>query len=143
MIQCKEKGIGFWGACMLLYAVYLVASLFAMNDSSENMDTFEYLSIKYPHSYFAVFLDVKPKNPLHILGLSGGENAPWFLYAAFLIYFTAIFTGLKLIFWDWNPGIIDNRIQDFEEILAHSFISAGEPSHGLYCRTSMVKKPIR
>jgi hypothetical protein len=128
---------------MLLYAVYLVSSYFAMENPSQRLESYNELSIKYPSTYYGVFLEIDPKNPFHLLGLLGGEDAPWFLYCSFLIFFAAIISALKLIFWDWNPGIIDHRIQDFEEILAHSFISAGEPAHGLYCRTSMVKKPIR
>lgn len=128
---------------MLLYAVYLVSSYFAMDNPSQRLDIYDELSIKYPSTYYGVFLDIDSKNPFHLLGLLGGQDAPWFLFSCFLIFFAAIVSSLKLIFWDWNPGIIDHRIQDFEEILALSFISAGEPAHGLYCRTSMVKKPIR
>lgn len=137
IMLCKQRGLGLWLSTMLVYAVYLVTSFFALqnrrnaftaDDDSARLEGFQH---------------VDPENLFHIRGVHGGMHAPWFLYTSILCFFVAVFTWWKLVWWDWNPGIIDNRIQDYEEILAHSFITAGEPARGLYCRTTMVKKPIR
>lgn len=135
-VHSQERGLGLWVSSMIVYAVYLVTSYFHT----------EHHKNAFPMDYtdpLKGFQHVDPKNLFHIEGISGGMHGSWFLYSSFLCFFVSIFTWWKLVWWDWNPGIIDNRVQDFEEILAHSFISAGEPARGLYCRTTMVKKPIR
>lgn len=60
-----------------------------------------------------------------------------------------LFFGLTVYFWLWivyispDPGIIDTRCEDFDEIMNHSVRLHAAPPSTLYCRTSLVKKPLR
>lgn len=129
----KDKGLGFWLACIIVYGVYLVSTYYFWR--SEGRDPAD--------KELSGFRHVDPYDIFHINAVSGAMASPSLLWVALLAYFTAILSWLKLVWIDWDPGIVDNRIQDFEEILAHSFIASGEPARRLFCKSTMVKKPIR
>lgn len=55
----------------------------------------------------------------------------------------AIASWFKFILLDKDPGIINTRESDFEEVLAQSLLTNGPPPSTQYCRTTFVKKPLR
>ena len=129
----SEKGIGLWIGTMTVYVVYLLSCFYYDFDGFQENGSSSYHSLRY----------VNIKNIFHIGGIGGARNTVWILWLAMFWTFMSIATWLKVVWWNRDPGIINTRSEDFEEVLAQSLQSNGAPPASAYCRTTMVKKPLR
>lgn len=89
------------------------------------------------------FKDITFRNIFHIEGDIGGKHLLFIVYIAMGSMILSLFTWLYLVWYDRNPGIVDYREEDFEEVLTQSLYAQGAPNHKQYCRTTFVKKPLR
>lgn len=117
IIQCPEKGLGVWLGSFLVFCVYLV------------------ISIVWPY-------ETQP----HFLPIAGTNSERKDLELFWTVFWLFILCGLmwvKIAWWDTDPGRIDTRDRDFEEVMEQSLLASGSPPAHSYCRTTLVKKPLR
>jgi len=133
----KEAGLGLYLACWLFYAIFLLTSYFYTTDDDTNSshDTSSSLTSWREMTYHNIF---------HVNGLVGGMEMIYVLYVAMGSAFLSLCLWIYLVFGSGhNPGIIDHREADFEELLQQSLYTLAPPSTKLYCHTTFVKKPLR
>jgi hypothetical protein len=67
-------------------------------------------------NHLSSFKHIIHHNLFQIRGVSGGYDFPWLLWIAALTYLGCIVMWLVVVWIVQDPGIIDNRAQDFEEV---------------------------
>lgn len=119
-VTAPERYMGFWMGCMATYAFYLGLSI---------------------AEYFYADSVGRHFNGLQAIG--SASNFP--LHFCILLFFSAA----TIYYWLWievfspDPGIVDTRYEDFDEIMQHSSRIRSAPPSQMYCRTSLVRKPLR
>jgi len=121
-IIAPESYLGLWAGCLLASFVYIISSL------------------QYLHSLYYLS---SPYNPSNMGALGYNMEDLDFLLIIFVstIFMTIIW--VKLVFITSDPGIIDTREIDFDEVLESSKKLLGAPNSREFCLTTMVKKPLR
>lgn len=115
-----EKHMGSWMGAIAAYCLYIALNI---------------------AQYFAP--DTVARHFNNVAAISAVSNHPT------MFALVCIFTVLTVYFWLWivylaaDPGIIDTRCEDFDEVMQHSYRLHAPPPGTLYCRTSLVKKPLR
>jgi hypothetical protein len=116
-----------------MYAVYIVSSYFYCKDNASS----------HADASYETFRDVTYRNLFHIGGISGAHDVLWLLWLVMGVFVVACIFWIVLVWLQCDPGIINSRDQDFEEVLAQSLLCNGPPPSNGYCRTTLVKKPLR
>jgi hypothetical protein len=137
IIGAPEKYIGFWLGNILAFSYfYLSAIVYASSSKSSDGDDEE----TDDHSAF----QDKHRNPTQIAGLNYALKDP------LLFWWTLVFLVITLVSWTMivfifpDPGIVDTRDRDFFEVMDQSLQEGGGPPNATaYCRTTLVKKPLR
>lgn len=125
-MSAPEKGIGFWLGSMSIYAIYLYSSF--CTDTNTADSTLSHGDVL---------------NPLQLQAIDSWEYDQELFSLAALSFLCAVGIWCKFMLCNSNPGIINTREADFEEVLAQSLLANGPPPSGQYCRTTFVKKPLR
>jgi len=124
----------YWSSCL---------SLFLSRQTWEVAVSAGYSAKTRGASGFAL---VSSPNPLGIGGISSGEygrgDVALFL-ATGIFLFLSLLSWVKIAWLDKDPGIIDTRKNDFEDILNEALVLGTSPPSSLYCRTTLVRKPLR
>jgi hypothetical protein len=119
-------------ATIILYAIYIMSSYYYttmdFDDSSPDYRELGHAS---------------QKNMFHVGGISGARNAKWLLWVTLAALSASTILWVKLVWINPEPGIINTRREDFEEVLNQSMIAEGEPPADFYCRTTLIQKPMR
>jgi hypothetical protein len=82
-------------------------------------------------------------SPFYLGGVDCAINDPWLFYSTLVLVLISVSLWLKLVWLDTDPGTVDTRFYDFDAIMEKSIEHMGQPPAQLYCRTSLVKKPLR
>jgi hypothetical protein len=105
VIGAPEKYIGFWFGNILAFLYYYLSAIVYASREEENRNDDD-------HSAF----HSTDRNPTHIAGLNCSLKDPG------LFYTTLFFLAVTLTFWVmivWvfpDPGIVDTRDRDFDEV---------------------------
>lgn len=118
---------------MPMFAVYILSSFFYCTNH-KNVNAV---------SSYSTFSEVSYQNIFHIGGISGAEGYIWLVFVTMGLFLVSMFLWVILVWFQLDPGIINTRDHDFEEVLAQSLLSSGPPPSSTYCRTTLVKKPLR
>lgn len=135
-MEAKEQGLGLYLSCWLFYGIYILTCYFYTVDD-ENSSSHDITTS------LESFQDITFRNIFHIEGDIGGTDMLIVLYIAMGSMMLSLLTWIYLVWYDRNPGIVDYREEDFEEVLIQSFYAQGAPNHKQFCRTTFVKKPLR
>lgn len=132
-LSSPEKGLGLWLGSMSTYLVFLFSSASAVYGGEDGG----------PQRTIAEGGRVPLSNPLGIGGLTAAREDPalFWLCSAFLVL--CLLLWMQLVWLQPDPGMLDTRYKDFEEVMAHSLSAQGPPPPHLFCRTTLVKKPLR
>jgi hypothetical protein len=72
------------------------------------------------------------------------EEEPGLFFSALLLVAVTFAAWTALVLLPPDPGLVDTRERDFSDIMAVSQESGGmAPDASLFCRTSLVRKPVR
>lgn len=135
-VCAQEKYVGIYLGVFCAFALYFFASIdFGLNYSRENNTSFDVNSLWMSSNEGTTFF--------RLGGISGYRDDADLFWLAFLLMLISLALWLLLVLNVLDPGIIDTRITDFDEIMTESFRVAGIPPHQQYCRTTLVKKPMR
>jgi len=134
-LRAPEKGLGLWVGCMIMYLLYLLSATVVefYRGGNKHIDN-QYTEGRHGYHTF---------NPLDLGALSFVQE-DFELYCVVCGLFVLCVTmWVKLVYFDYDPGIVDTRDVNFEEIMAQSFAVGGCPSTSLFCPTTLVRKPVR
>eukprot|EP01034_Spumella_vulgaris_P021517 gene21517-27552_t len=131
LLSCPEKGLGMWLGSVTVYVVYLISCLFWA----------EYGAGKR----FAVSdsTTVRLHDPLGLGGVDGEVDDTYLFWTILSMLVLAAAVWLKLAWLDTDPGIIDTRDENHDEVMTQSLMTSGCPATDKYCRTTLVRKPMR
>lgn len=88
---------------MFVFCIYLFTSIFYVPaDEKINESLFEF--------------DFNVEDPLDIKGVSGAKNDPYLFMVTCILTILCTILWVKLVWIDNDPGIINTRSQDFEEV---------------------------
>lgn len=138
ILGAPEKYIGFWLGNILAYLYFylsvIVYTYYNDNNEDDNVSNNDDHSAYQSHS----------RNPTHIAGLNCLKKDPS-LFCATLVFLFITFIAWLMIVWIFpDPGIVDTRERDFFEVMEQSLHEGGVPPNAsTYCRTTLVKKPLR
>ena len=118
LLSADEKFLGVW------LGTYLACLLYVLN-------SIMYLDKNYDHE---VGMD---------LGALGYSEIQGYASIILVVMLILIIIWLKIVFYDCDPGIVDTRGADFDEVFENSKKMKGAPNSRYYCRTTLVKKPMR
>eukprot|EP01039_Chlorochromonas_danica_P001485 gene1485-1618_t len=128
--EAPEKGRGFWLGSILVYGVYFWSC--------------HYSGIGTPATAaYQTFLHWSYRNPLQLQAIDALDKDEMLYYVSAVFAALSFLSWLALVFIYSDPGIINTRESDFEEVLARSLVCNGPPPSSQYCRTTFVKKPLR
>ncbi len=119
---------------MPMYGIYIMSSFFYSQENGRKSSS---------QASYSSFKDVAYENIFHVGGISGGKGQLWLLWLTIGLFFMSSVLWVAVVFIQTDPGIVNTRDQDFEEVLAQSLLSSGPPPSTSYCRTTLVKKPLR
>jgi len=132
LLSCPEKGLGLWMGGMAAYLVLLFSAASAqLGDGQQSEQRLSEQS------------RLRLQNPLAIGGLSMASSDPQ------LFWLCAAWACICVALWVWlvwlgpDPGMVDTRRADFDQVMSHSLAAQGPPPPHLFCRTSLVRKPLR
>jgi hypothetical protein len=80
---------------------------------------------------------------LNLGGLSGSTDDVGLFWATLLSLLLSTALWFKLVWFDTDPGAVRTRHIDFDVIMDECLRSAGVPPAHKYCRTTLVRKPLR
>lgn len=103
---------------------------------------------------------IDSKNPLGVVGIDADNKDPILFWIVVSLTGISIITWLKLVLFQGNPGMVNSRFRHYEEVvtlildilacltliyqvLAQSLHAQGPPLQNIYCKTTLVKKPLR
>jgi hypothetical protein len=78
-----------------------------------------------------------------LAGMSGSTLYPKLFYSCCILILIVFLFTVYIVWFVKNPGIIDTRFDDFDEILHESIVNNGSVPHRKYCKTTLVIKPLR
>lgn len=128
LLTCPERGIGMCIAGACLYTMYASLSLLYNNGHGQYGYTWALRS---------------GLNPLHINGISGDKYFFGLFWSFVYLLVLAIISWLYLTLVATDPGVVDTRERDFDEILSLSHLGNDSNTSRQYCKTTLVKKPYR
>ena len=133
-VQAPEKFIGVWfcgigAGIVYLLSCYLVRNEYNRFDKDMSINDMSMLSTATTFLIMA--------------GTGAAADYPGFFLFCVVSTSICFISFIAMIFWKRDPGIVDTRATDFMEVMDNSFQNLGPPSHELYCRTTMCRKPLR
>lgn len=103
--------------------------------------------------FLSISYSCKDRDGLHIYiyrigfirigAMSGSTFDPNLFYFCYIGLIAAILYTFVMVWFVTDPGIVDTRYDDFDEILHDSIINNGKITHSKYCKTTLVIKPLR
>lgn len=115
---------------MVLYVIYLYSCFITRDDDTAV-------------SSYSSFQDWTYGNPLQLSAIDAASKDHGLFWSNVVFTAMAIAAWAKFMVFDTDPGIINTRESDFEEVLAQSLPTSGPPPSSQYCKTTFVKKPLR
>ena len=100
-------------------------------------------------TYLNSLNDVSYTNPtmgagfFNLGGLSGSTDDQGLFWATLGSLLISAMLWLKLVWFDTDPGAVYTRYQDFDILMEECLRSSGMPPAHKYCRTTLVRKPLR
>jgi hypothetical protein len=136
IIGAPEKYIGFWlGNIMAFTYYYLSALAYAYHSRHNNND-----DDTDDHSAYST----QNRNPNHLAGLNCALKDPVLFWWTLILLAVTLISWLMIVWIFPDPGLVDTREKDFFEVMEQSLQEGGGPPNAtLYCRTTLVKKPLR
>lgn len=113
MLLAREKYLGLWLGTMAAVGAMLLCCVSVLDDS------------------------------LGIMGVASASHDSSLFLAVFVLYFCCLLLWWSLCFLQPDPGAVDTRMRDFDEVMAESAKCGGAPPQHLYCPTTLMKKPTR
>lgn len=106
VLSCPEKGLGMWLGSITVYSVYLVSCLFWAEFGAGK---------RYKISGSSTV--VRLHDPLGLGGVDGEVDDTYLFWSILSLLVLAAAAWLKLAWLDTDPGIIDTRNENFEEVI--------------------------
>jgi len=133
-IAAPEKFVAIWFCGFFAGVFYLVACYKTKNE--------------YPRKELDMSInDYKALHSIEDFLLLAGTGAAYYcptLFNTCVVNLIICFIAYILMVFVYNdPGIIDTRHDDFDDALRNSLKNLGPPTHNLFCRTTMCRKPLR
>lgn len=133
VIEAPEKFVGMWlcafcAGMFYLLACYLIKDTYINYRSDMRINDFSMLS---------------SNNFLILAGTGAAYYYPKFYFFCVINNLVCLISFLGMVFLNKDPGIIDTRAKDFEDVLSDSLKNLGPPTHAFFCRTTMCRKPMR
>jgi hypothetical protein len=135
IIGAPEKYIGFWLGNILAFLYFYLSAIVYAAYSDENSDdeTDDHSAFQDDH-----------RNPTQIAGLNCALKDPLLFSWTLVFLFITLISWTMIVFIFPDPGIVDTRDRDFFEVMEQSLQEGGGPPNATaYCRTTLVKKPLR
>ena len=138
-VMAREKVLGVYMGMVLTCLLFWFCSLRIGIVSGFSS------SATYLHS----LTDVSFTNPtlgagfFSLGGLSGSTDDQGLFWATLVSLLTSAVLWLKLVWFDTDPGAVYTRYQDFDVLMEECLRSSGMPPAHKYCRTTLVRKPLR
>lgn len=134
ILGAPEKYIGFWLGNILAFSYYYLSAIVYSYQSSQNDDDTD------DHSAY----QDKVRNPTHIAGLNCALKDPGLFWCTLIFLLITLITWTMIVWIFPDPGIVNTRENDFNEVMEQSLQEGGGPPNSTtYCRTTLVKKPLR
>lgn len=138
-LTAREKFLGVYGGmlvtCLLFWLCSLrVGVLYDFRSSAAYL--YEMTSVSYTTPTTGVEF-------LVVGGLSASTDDFGLFVASLVALIVSTALWSKLVWFDTDPGVVYTRHQDFEVILEECLRTGGTPAPEKYCRTTLVKKPLR
>mmetsp|Transcript_8952 Transcript_8952/g.13456 ORF Transcript_8952/g.13456 Transcript_8952/m.13456 type:complete len:728 (-) Transcript_8952:148-2331(-) len=129
VVGAPEKYVGFWVGNVAAFLFYFFCCM-AYRYSSEDDDEGTFKGAA--------------RNSQGLAGLDCLTEDPALFWTALLSLAVTIVLWVVVVWIRTDPGMVDTRADDFDEVMKQSILSGGTaPSATTYCRTTLVKKPIR
>lgn len=94
--------------------------------------------------FCCIAYEASERNPFGILGVDSSEKYPELFWSAIGIVSVSIVSWISLVVLPPTPGLVDTRDRDFDTIMQENIDLKGSvPDPTLYCRTTLVRKPVR
>ena len=134
LLLAPEKGLGLWLGSVTVFLMFLACSYFASFPEHRHASEGAHTDALGGSSVY---------NPADLGGMSAAREDQELFWVTCFFLLVGAACWSKLVWLDRNPGIVDTREQDFDDILEESLRAHGAPPAQRYCRTTLVKKPIR
>jgi len=133
VIVAPERLLGVWVGTMIAVMIYL----FSCINVYSNHDSYDYNHHAKTFGY---------GSSINILGIGGVSSCYYDLklfFITFVSWLGCIYIWIMLVWIRIDPGMIDTRESDFDAALESSYRNGGKEPDEIYCRTTLIKKPLR
>lgn len=121
-VIAPEKYLGFWFGSFILIQFFFIWLLVRGDEAADAP---------------------QPQQGAERLRPMTASDVSGVIYASFVVSAIVLAAWLRVVWWDTDPGVIRTRDRDFDQVLQSSLMNDGAPDSDLYCRTTLVRKPIR